>query len=219
MTRCLISQCFASLLAALIAAPALANEPTVPPPPPPVDNTPKLAYGLMMQQGGKVLFSPCRDRSYALVEDVSSDGRVFKGLNLVGLDAGKRLYAELIGVLDNGVLKAGELNQARTEGRCQQPGEGDEAWRAGGNEPSWGLHQHAGQTVLKRLGKPDLSFPNAEFKRDGDVVIHEFTHDNQRLKLRFERALCRDTASDAVFGWAAEITLNGEALKGCAWQR
>lgn len=203
------------VLAALSAAPVQANEP----PAKPVDNTPKLAYGLMMKQGGKVVFSPCRDRSYVLVEDVSSDGRVFKGLNMVGLDAGKRLYAELVGVVENGMLKASELNQARTEGRCQQPGEGDEAWRAGGNEPSWGLHQHAGQTVLKRLGKPDLSFPNAVFKREADVASHEFSRDNHSLTLRFERAVCRDTMADAVFGWTAQVTLNRETFKGCAWQR
>ena len=215
MNRRLISPAIAIVLSALLAAPALANEP----PAKAADNTPKLAYGLMMKQGGKVLFSPCRDRSYALVEDVSNDGRVFKGLNMVGLDSGKRLYAELVGVVENGVLKASELNQARTEGRCQQPGEGDEAWRAGGNEPAWGVHQHAGQTVLKRPGKPDLSFPNAVFKREADTVTHEFVRDNQRLTLRFERGLCRDTMADTVFGWVAQVTLNGETLKGCAWQR
>ena len=215
MNRRLISPAIAIVLSALLAAPVLASEA----PAKPADNSPKLAYGLMMKQGGKVLFSPCRDRSYALVEDVSSDGRVFKGLSMVGLDAGKRLYAELIGVVENGVLKASELNQARTEGRCQQPGEGDEAWRAGGNEPAWGVHQHAGQTVLKRPGKPDLSFPNAVFKREADTVTHEFLRDNQRLQLRFERGLCRDTMADTVFGWVAQVTLNGETIKGCAWQR
>ncbi|TEX49260.1 MAG: hypothetical protein CFR70_03475 [Rhodocyclaceae bacterium] len=199
----------------LLATPALANEP----PAKPADSSPKLAYGLMMKQGGKVLFSPCRDRSYVLVEDISNDGRVFKGLNMVGLDAGKRLYAELVGFVENGFLKASELNQARTEGRCQQPGEGDEAWRAGGNEPAWGVHQHAGRTVLKRPGKPDLSFPSAAFKRESDTVTHEFVRDNQRLQLRFDRGLCRDTMADTVFGWNAQVTLNGEALKGCAWQR
>ena len=215
MNRRLTSPTIAIVLSALLAVPALANEPSAKP----ADNTPKLAYGLMMKQGGKVLFSPCRDRSYALVEDVSNDGRVFKGLNMVGLDSGKRLYAELVGVVESGMLKVSELNQARTEGRCQQPGEGDEAWRAGGNEPAWGVHQHAGQTVLKRPGKPDLSFPNAVFKREADTVTHEFVRDNQRLQLRFERGLCRDTMADTVFGWSAQVTLNGEALKGCAWQR
>ena len=50
-------------------------------------------------------------------------------------------------------------------------------------------------------------------------MTHEFIRDNQRLQLRFERGLCRDTMADTVFGWSAQVTLNGEALKGCAWQR
>ena len=103
MNRRQISPAIAIVLSALLAAPALASEP----PAKPADNSPKLAYGLMMKQGGKVLFSPCRDRSYALVEDVSNDGRVFKGLNMVGLNSGKRLYAELIGVVENGAREGG----------------------------------------------------------------------------------------------------------------
>ena len=43
--------------------------------------------------------------------------------------------------------------------------------------------------------------------------------DNQSVSLRFERQLCYDTMADAVFGWTASVTANGETLKGCAWQR
>ena len=42
----------------------------------PVDTTPKLAYGQMLKQGEKLVFSPCSDPSYAMMEDVSPDRTV-----------------------------------------------------------------------------------------------------------------------------------------------
>jgi putative lipoprotein len=38
--------------------------------PPVVDTTPKLAFGQMMKSGDRLVFAPCRDRSYATFEDV-----------------------------------------------------------------------------------------------------------------------------------------------------
>jgi len=43
--------------------------------------------------------------------------------------------------------------------------------------------------------------------------------DSQNLSLRFERKLCHDTMANVVFGWTARVTVNGETLNGCAWQR
>lgn len=189
--------------------------------PPVVDTTPKLAFGQMMKQGDKMVFSPCRDRSYATVEDISNNQQVSKALNLVGLGAGKKLYVELVGVIENSVLKASELNLARTDGRCQLPGGQDEAWRAAGNEPGWALVAGAGgeQVRLQRQGKPDVSVPYSAFKPEGGVARFEATKDNQKLSLRFENVLCRDTSTDTVFGWTATVNLNGQTFKGCAWQR
>jgi cell division topological specificity factor len=30
---------------------------------------------------------------------------------------------------------------------------------------------------------------------------------------------CRDTEANAIFAWSAMVDLNGQTLKGCAWQR
>ena len=40
----------------------------------PAATKPKLASGLMMKQGDKLIFAPCRDRSYATVDDISPAG-------------------------------------------------------------------------------------------------------------------------------------------------
>lgn len=172
-----------------------------------------------------------------MMEDVSPDRAVTKALNSVGLDAGKKLYVELIAVSEDGMIKASALNLARTEGRCQQPGGKEESWRAAGNEPGWLLAVGNEVVVIKRPGKPDLRLPFTPLKTDGGVtpqskspggtpqskypsVTHfDASAEGNRLAVTFEKQLCHDTMVDSVFGWTATVNLNGQTLKGCAWQR
>ena len=181
----------------------------------PADNAPKFAYGMMLKHGDKVIFSPCRDRSYSTMEDVSTDKAVTKALNSVGLATGKKLYAELLAVVEGDTLKASAINMAQTEGRCQLPGTRDEAWRAAGNEPGWLLAAGGDSVTLKRPGQPDIVVPYTPLKLEGGRA--SFTAD--KLTLRLDNTLCRDALANAVFGWTATVTANGQTLKGCAWQR
>ena len=209
------------LLALLTACSALAlhaaeaNAPAAKP----VDNTPKLAYGQMLKSGDKVVFTPCRDRSYVMFEDVSPDGVVTRALDSIGLAAGKKLYVELLAVVEGGAIRASGINHARTEGRCQLPGGKDESWRAAGNEPGWLLAVGAEVIAVKRPGQPDLRLPFTPPQTAAGVTRLEAAGDGSKLVASFEKRLCHDTMADSVFGWTATINLNGQTLKGCAWQR
>jgi len=185
----------------------------------PADKAPKIASGLLMKQGDKLVFAPCRDRSYAMVDDISPERMVTRALDSVGLAAGRKLYVELMAVVDGGMVRASGLNLARAEGRCQQPGGNEESWRASGNEPGWLLAIGPEVVVLKRLGQPDVNVPGAPTVRDGGGVRFEARTEASRLKARFENKVCLDTMADAVFGWTATVEINGQTLKGCAWQR
>lgn len=185
----------------------------------PVDTTPKLAYGLMLKQGEKIVFAPCRDRSYAIMEDVSNDRSVTKALDMVGLQAGKKLYVELVGIVEGGILKASAVNMAQTDGRCQLPGTKEEAWRASGNEPGWVLAAGGSSVSLKRPGRPEVSLPYTPFKREGKLALFEGSAEAGQLTVRLENTLCRDNLANAVFNWTATVTTNGQTLKGCAWER
>lgn len=202
-----------ALLASFLCTGALAEEAK------PADNTPKLTNGLLMKQGGKLVFAPCRDRSYAIVDDVSGGSSITQALNGIGLEAGKKLYVELVGVIEGINLKASGLNFARAEGRCQAPGGAEENWRAAGNEPGWNLVAGGDKVSLQRKGKPEVSVPYAPFKSDGSVTSFEASQGGSKLALRFEKTVCRDKAADVLLGWTATVTVNGETLKGCAWQR
>ena len=212
----------ALLLAAACASGALAQGSTPANPAaqtPAADTTPKLASGLLMKQGGKLVFAPCRDRTYTMVDDISPGGAVTAALDSIGLAAGSKLYVELMGVLDGGMLRVSGINLARSEGRCQQPGGNVETWRASGNEPGWLLAVGPEMVVLKRLDKPNLHLPAAPVSSDNGVTRIELRGDGTHVKARFEHALCRDTMAEAVYGWTASVEVNGQVLKGCAWQR
>lgn len=210
-----------SLLLALSALPALGEEMNIAdlPAGKPADTTPRLAYGQMIQHGKKRMFAPCRDRSFYEFEDVSVNGELGKALDRVGLSAGRKLYVELLAYVDAGRLKASALNLAQAEGRCQVPGGREEAWRASGNEPGWILAAGGEWVQVKRFGQPELAVPYTPFNEEGGVARFESVGEGQRLSLRFEPTLCSDTMADAVFGWTASLTLNGETLRGCAWRR
>lgn len=180
---------------------------------------PKLAYGQMIQQGDKRLFSPCRDRSYLFLEDVSSDGSVIKALDGVGLAAGKPIYVELLAVAEGSTLKVSALNQAVAGGRCQQPGGMDEDWRAAGNAPGWLLAVGREHLVIKRHGKADRIVPVPDAHRAEAQVDYRHAGSDGALQVRFSRAVCRDTVANAVFGWRADLEIDGQTLQGCAWQR
>lgn len=185
----------------------------------PVDNVPKLAYGQMIKHGKKVIFSPCRDRSFVLFEDVSSDGHVGQALDELGLSAGKKLYVEVLGIRKGDALKASQINFAQTEGRCQMPGGSTESWRASGNEPAWALAFGSEFVQVKRQGQPEAVVPAGPLTMSPGLATYTAANGQQKVALRFEQQLCRDAAAEAFFGWTATVTVDGQTLKGCAWQR
>lgn len=200
-------------IAAFAAVSFAIGSPAQEAPPANMANAAKFAYGLLLQHEERVIFSPCRDRSYAIMEDASPDRAVTRALNSIGLAAGKKLYVEVLGAVEGGVLKVSALNLAQVDGRCQLPGTPDEAWRAAGSEPGWVLAAGGERIVLKRHGLADVAAPYVASKQEGKSVLFAADH----LSVRLENASCRD--GDAVFGWTASVTLDDQTLQGCAWQR
>lgn len=184
----------------------------------PVDNVPKLAFGQMIKYGEKVIFSPCRDRSFVMFEDASSDGHIGKALDQLGLSAGKKVYVEVLGIHEGDALKASQINFAQTDGRCQMPGGSTESWRASGNEPAWALAVGSEFVQVKRQGRPEAVVPAGPLTLTSGLATFA-AKDKQQVTLHFEQKLCRDATAEAIFGWTATVTVDGQILKGCAWQR
>lgn len=185
----------------------------------PADTTPRLAYGQVIKYGDRIMFAPCRDRSFIQIEDVSEGLQVLQALNAVGLSAGRKLYVEAYGYVEGVSLRLSRVNLAHAEGRCQVPGSDGETWRASGNEPGWVLAVGGEWIQLKRLGEPEVAFKTVPARQAAGVTEIVAEQDGHALNVRFEAGQCRDTMADAVFGWSATVTLDGKTLRGCAWER
>ena len=178
----------------------------------------KLARGLLLQHEGRLIFSPCRERSYVTVKDVSPGAAVTSTLAELGLKPGKNLYVEFYGTTDGDQLAASAINFARTDAQCQLPGGDSEAWRAAGNNPPWSLVTGGGSLRVIRQDKPDLNLAKVEIKA-GDKLVEIASPERPGVTVRFQRQACRDQAKAMAFGWTVRLTVDGATLQGCGWQR
>jgi putative lipoprotein len=176
----------------------------------------KLARGILLESSGKLVLAPCRDRSYVTVNDISREGWVTKALAGIGLGGSRKIYAELVGKIDNSVLAVSALNFAYPDGRCQAPGGKDETWQAAGegwllslNDESVSVRRGDGKAVAKAMAGsvPPVAAETTDWSRSGPGYA-----------VRFQRQACR-SKDGAVFGWQAAVEFEGQRLSGCAWQR
>lgn len=178
----------------------------------------RLASGLLMQHGDRLIFAPCRDRSYTTVDDLSPQAVLTTALKEFGLAPGTNLYVEFVGKLDGGMLRVSGINLASREARCRSFGGAGELWRAAGEKPGWQVVAGEGQLRLKREGKPDWQQAYGEIRQAGETVRIS-TPGAASAEWQFRRQFCHDKAASLLFGWQAEIRIDGETLHGCAWQR
>jgi uncharacterized membrane protein len=81
-----------------------------------------------------------------------------------------------------------------------------------GTEPFWGGKIRADGLTLTRAGQPEVGAANAGVRVEGDVGV--WGVGGLVFKLRPEP--CSDGMSDRRYGYRAEVTINGDVLKGCA---
>ena len=81
-----------------------------------------------------------------------------------------------------------------------------------GTEPFWGGRIRADGLVLSRAGQADVAVANPGVKVAGEVG----TWEAGRLALRLDPEPCSDGMSERQYGYRAEVTIDGEVLRGCA---
>jgi len=81
-----------------------------------------------------------------------------------------------------------------------------------GTEPFWGGRIQSDGLTLSRAGQPDVSAANAGVRVEGDVGVWGVGG----LVFRLSPEPCSDGMSDRRYDYRAEVTINGDVLKGCA---
>ena len=85
-----------------------------------------------------------------------------------------------------------------------------------GTEPFWAVKIRPAGLSLTRPDSPEISNPNPGVQLEGEQGVWESSADGGRLVVRLTPGACSDGMSDRAYGYFAQVSINGEALKGCA---
>lgn len=85
-----------------------------------------------------------------------------------------------------------------------------------GTEPFWAVKVRAASFTLTRPDHPDVTTANPGVRADGEQGVWDGTAGERRLVLRLTPGECTDGMSDRRYGYAAEVWIDGETLRGCA---
>ena len=85
-----------------------------------------------------------------------------------------------------------------------------------GTEPFWAVKVRAESVTLTRPDQPEVTTANPGVRADGEQGVWDGTAGEQRLVLRLTPGECSDGMSDRRYGYAAEVWIDGETLRGCA---
>ncbi len=81
-----------------------------------------------------------------------------------------------------------------------------------GTEPFWSGRIQGDGLTLSRAGQPDVSAANTGAHVEGDVGVWGVGG----LVFKLKPEPCADGMSDRRYDYRAEVTLNGQTLRGCA---
>jgi uncharacterized membrane protein len=121
-----------------------------------------------------------------------------------------------------GLAACGEAPMGASEGASSAPADAPASSPPGpnfsgdfqlvGTEPFWGGRIQADGLTLSRAGQPDVMAANTGVRVAGDVGAWGVGG----LVFRLEPEPCSDGMSDRRYDYRAEVTVNGQVLKGCA---
>jgi len=181
--------------------------------------------GMLSQRSGDLLLRPCDEQRQFLLLD---SGAVGLADEVRELQAGGEhpLFADLGGVFGSssdkqgvdGRFETGRLYRLELEGHgCQDPDFRRMILRAAGNEPFWSLSVGGHGLLLQRPDQPPLALPYLEEQLPDGRLSLTSEADGRHLELWVVPQRCVDSMSGAVRHLSAELRLDGEVRRGCAY--
>ena len=185
--------------------------------------------GQMRMQGeltaadGKLVFQPCQEQRRYIVNDSGGTSVLQQAAGLAD-DQGK-LFADVRGRIVSSAA-AGTDSQLDLEQlyRLERSGSACDdgnfkllVLRAVGHDPQWSLKASGKGMVLEREGQPTLAVPYLE-EQLGDGRFNLSTEANgQKVELWLSAQRCVDSTTGSVQHMSAELRVNGQVQRGCAY--
>ncbi|WKN23876.1 COG3650 family protein [Azotobacter vinelandii] len=180
--------------------------------------------GELSMRDGDLLLRPCDEqRRFVLVDagdlGLAEDIRALQGGGKDPLfaDLGGRFGSSDKSSVD-GRFEATWLYRLELGGQgCKDPDFHRMILRAAGNEPFWSVGVGGKGLLLQRPGQPPLALPYLEEQLPGGSLNLTSEADGRRLELWVAPQRCVDSMSGAVRHLSAELRLDGQVQRGCAY--
>lgn len=197
-------------------------------PSPPSDGKVSTAGMIRMQgtlsgDGGKLFFQPCNEQRRYAVVDGGNSGILQEAASVV--DKSGKAFADVRGNFVAGKA-AGSDGQAdvhqlyrveRPSGACEDPNFKRLTIHASGYGPKWNLNASGKGMVLEREGKAAFAVPYMEEQMpEGRFNLITDAND-QHVELYVAPQRCVDPANGSVQHLTAELRVNGQVQRGCAY--
>ncbi|MGN8346037.1 COG3650 family protein [Pseudomonas sp. SMV71] len=179
--------------------------------------------GELTAADGKLMFQPCQEQRRYIVNDSGGTSVLQQAASLAD-DQGK-LFADVRGHIVSsaaaGTDSQLDLEQLyrleRSGSACDDVNFKPLVLRASGHGPQWSLNASGKGMVLEREGQPTLAVPYLE-EQLGDGRFNLSTEANgQKVELWVAPQRCVDSVTGSVQHMSAEIRVNGQIQRGCAY--
>lgn len=180
--------------------------------------------GELRLQAGQLLFRPCLEQRTFLIANDGTTGIAREAAGLFA-DGAEVLFADVRGRMTaskqsnvDGQLALTQVYRVQAEGQgCDDPNFKRTTLQAGGQEPFWSVSVSGKGLVLNRPGQAPLALPYLEEQLPDSRFNLTSEANGQRLELWVAPQRCVNDMSGAVQHLSAELRLNGEVMRGCAY--
>jgi len=179
--------------------------------------------GELTASDGKLLFQPCQEQRRYVVNDAGGTSVLQEAASLA--DQQGKLFADLRGRIVSSASAGADsqldlVNLYRVErsgSACDDPNFKLLILRAGGHGPEWNVKVSGKGMGIDRADQPPLALPYVE-EQLGDGRFNLSTEANdQHIELWVAPQRCVDATSGSVQSMSAELRINGQVQRGCAY--
>jgi len=180
--------------------------------------------GELSLNDGQLRFRPCQEQRQFVLEDSGAVGLSRDAAALLS-DGNSTLYVDMRGQLQasaqkgiDGQFLPSQVYRVQAEGHgCNDINFARTVLRASGHEPDWSIAVSREGLILNRPGLEPQALPYLEEQLPEGRLSLSSEANGQRLELWVAKQRCVDGMSGAVQHLSAELRLNGEVLRGCAY--
>ena len=180
--------------------------------------------GELSLNAGQLRFRPCQEQRQFVLEDSGAVGLSRDAAALMS-DGHSTLYVDMRGQLQastqkgvDGSFLPSQVYRVQAEGHgCIDINFARTVLRASGHEPDWSVAVSREGLILNRPGLEPQALPYLEEQLPEGRLSLSSEANGQRLELWVAKQRCVDGMSGAIQHMSAELRLNGEVLRGCAY--